>query len=375
MLSRAHDGLISRWWWTIDRWVLGAIVFLIILGIILAFASSPAIASKVNLEQYHFVKRQISFATLSILIVFFCSLLSPVGVQRLSYAVLVFALVGLLATILIGQEIKGATRWLYFAGLSVQPSEFVKPALMVVFADLMSREKVFFERFDGTFVSFCLLMFVLALLVLQPDIGQSTLIAASWLAVLFLSGIRLIWALFLMPLGAIAFLVAYYVLPHVQNRVDAFLEPGRSENFQVNRALEAAVHGGLFGVGPGEGLIKRNLPDAHTDFVFAVALEEYGLIACTLIIGAFVLVILRVINRVRQDPLVFVQLSAGGLAAILGIQAFLNMAVSLGMVPTTGMTLPFISYGGTSMMAVSLSAGFLLALTRARRGTNRGSVL
>lgn len=372
ILSRAHDGMIARWWWSVDRWGLGCIIFLMVVGIIMGLAASPAVASKLGLEQYHFVKRQLFFVGLSSIIIVVCSLLSPVGVRRAAYVLLGLSVLALLATLVLGVEIKGARRWIYVGGLSLQPSEFLKPALMVVTADLMSRQEKVFGRIDGTLLAFFGLLTCVGILVLQPDIGQTILIGAAWVGVLFLSGVRLVWAAIFAPVGGLGVLFAYFSLPHVAKRIDAFLDPQRAENFQVNKALDAAVHGGIIGVGPGEGELKRTLPDAHTDFIFAVALEEYGLIACTLIVGTFAILVLRSMARARHHASSFSQLAVGGLVIVIGLQAFLNMAVSLGMVPTTGMTLPFISYGGTSLLAMAVSAGFLLAMTRRRPGMMGG---
>lgn len=368
VLSRAQDGMVAKWWWSVDRWGLAGIIFLMVLGLIMGLAASPSIAQQKGLPEYFFFQRQLIFAFLGLFVMLVCSLLSPVGVRRLGYALLGIFGLALILTLLTGSEIKGARRWLNLGFLSLQPSEFIKPALIIISADLMSRTQKVWGRVDPTLVSLMGLVACALLLMMQPDIGQMVLISSAWVGLLFLSGVRLVWAGLMLPVGGLVISFAYLMFDHVQKRIDAFLDPVHAGNFQVNLALDAAAHGGWFGVGPGEGILKLSLPDAHTDFVFAVALEEFGFLACMLIVGSFALIVLRSVYRASSTQGVFTQLAVGGLSLLIGLQAFLNMAVNLGMLPATGMTLPFISYGGTSLLASAISVGFLLALTRRRPG-------
>lgn len=368
VLSRAQDGMLAKWWWSVDRWGLAGIIFLMVLGLIMGLAASPSIAQQKGLPEYFFFQRQLIFAFLGLFVMLVCSLLSPVGVRRLGYALLGIFGLALILTLLTGSEIKGARRWLNLGFLSLQPSEFIKPALIIISADLMSRTQKVWGRVDPTLVSLMGLVACALLLMMQPDIGQMVLISSAWVGLLFLSGVRLVWAGLMLPVGGLVISFAYLMFDHVQKRIDAFLDPVHVGNFQVNRALDAAAHGGWFGVGPGEGILKLSLPDAHTDFIFAVALEEFGFLACMLIVGSFALIVLRSVYRASSTQGVFTQLAVGGLSLLIGLQAFLNMAVNLGMLPATGMTLPFISYGGTSLLASAISVGLLLALTRRRPG-------
>ncbi|MBV8613617.1 MAG: cell division protein FtsW, partial [Acetobacteraceae bacterium] len=282
-------------------------------------------------------------------------------------AVIAFAIsVALLAlTFVVGAEIKGARRWINLPGLSLQPSEFIKPTFTIVAAWLFSEQKQR-PRFPGNLISAGLFVLLIFMLIKQPDLGMAVVVAAVWFAQFFMAGLRLYWVALGSAGGVAAFIGAYLWLPHVTSRVNRFLDPAAGDSYQVNRSMEAFANGGLWGRGPGEGTVKHVLPDAHADFVFAVAGEEFGLIACLIVVCVFAFIVLRGFSRLVQEGNLFVLLSATGLLIQFGLQAVINMASSLHLIPTKGMTLPFLSYGGSSMLALALGMGMMLALTRRR---------
>jgi cell division protein FtsW len=270
-------------------------------------------------------------------------------------------------TFVIGMEIKGARRWINVPGLSLQPSEFVKPTFAVVAAWLLAEQKLR-PRFPGNLICTALFALIIAMLIKQPDIGMAGVVAAVWFAQFFMAGLRLHWVVAGALAGIGGLVGAYLYLPHVRVRVDHFVDPSAGDSYQVNRSIEAFANGGLWGRGPGEGTVKDVLPDAHADFVFAVAGEEFGVIVCLAIIALFAFVVLRGFWRMSEEGSLFVLLAATGLLVQFGLQAAINMASSLHLIPTKGMTLPFLSYGGSSMLALGLGMGMMLALTRRRLG-------
>ena len=277
------------------------------------------------------------------------------------------ALVLCFATLLLGPEIKGATRWLALGGASLQPSELLKPCTAVVAAWIFAisqRE----PEFPGYRFAFGLWLLSVTPLMLQPDVGQAFVITAVWGLQFFLAGLPLVWVVALVALALGALVVAYHALPHVTYRIDSFLDASAGDRYQVNRSIEAFANGGLFGRGPGEGTVKALLPDSHSDFIFAVAGEELGLFACLMILLLFAFIVLRGFSRVIQDSNLFALLASAGLLTQFGLQAVINMASTLSLMPTKGMTLPFISYGGSSLLALALGMGWMLALTRKRNG-------
>ncbi len=300
-------------------------------------------------------------------IMFGVSLLAPREVRRVAVIGFAIALALLALTFLVGVEIKGARRWINPPGLSLQPSEFVKPTFAVVTAWLFAEQK---QRpgFPGNAISMVLFAGLVAMLVKQPDLGMAVVVALVWFAQFFMAGLRLYWAVAGTMAGLGGLVGAYVWLPHVTSRINRFLDPAAGDSYQVNRSIEAFVNGGLWGRGPGEGTVKDVLPDAHADFVFAVAGEEFGLIVCILIVGVFAFIVLRGFSRLLQEGNLFVLLSATGLLIQFGLQAIINMASTLHLIPTKGMTLPFLSYGGSSMLALALGMGMVLALTRRRLG-------
>ncbi len=365
VLSRADTSTLGRWWWTVDRWTLVAIATLIGFGYVMMLAASPAVAERIGQSRSLFILKQVGFLAIAGAITIGVSLLSPRGIRRLAMAGCAIALVLTAATLVAGVEIKGARRWIALPGLSLQPSEFLKPCFAVVSAWLIAEGRRS-HRFHGMAIAIGIFLLVALLLKSQPDIGMLAVITAVFFTQLFVGGLNL--ALVVLALGGIAGAGAgaYVLFPHVRSRVERFLDPAAGDSYQVTRALEAFGNGGLLGRGPGEGHVKDVLPDAHADFVFAVAGEEFGMIVCLLLLGVFGFIVLRGLLRLLAESDPFVVLAASGLVASFGLQAFVNMASTLHLIPTKGMTLPFISYGGSSVMAVALGMGMLLALTRRR---------
>jgi cell division protein FtsW len=315
-----------------------------------------------------FAKRQFLFLPMALALMLGISLASPRHVRRLALLVFCGSVVLLAATFVIGVEIKGARRWIAVPGLSsLQPSEFVKPSLAVISAWLLAQSRVE-RRMPGYFLSTLLVGTVLALLVLQPDLGMSIVVAAVWAAQLFVVGLPMWVAGFGVAGGAAALVGAYFTFNHVRSRFDRFLDPSSGDNYQVNTALEAFMNGSLFGRGPGEGTVKAQLPDAHTDFVMAVAGEEFGLVVCLLILALFAFVTLRTLSRASKETSLFITLAGTGLGVQFGLQAAINMASTIQLIPAKGMTLPFISYGGSSALAMAICVGMLLSLTREHAG-------
>ncbi len=372
-ISRAEKSVLADWWFTVDRVLLASILAIVGAGLLLSLAASPAIAIKRGLPMFHFVERHALFALAGAGIMLAVSLLSPAGVRRLSLAVLAAALAGMAAAVLIGTEVNGARRWLHFGGHSLQPSEFAKPAFVVLSAWLFAEAD---RRPDmpATVMAIALYLLVVSLLVLQPDVGQTLLVSLVWCALFVLAGRPLRWLLAFALALAAGLVAAYLTFGYVRLRVDRFLNPALGDTFQTDRALQSFIEGGFFGRGPGEGTIKTILPDAHTDFIFAVIAEEYGVLACLVVLGLFALVAVRVFSRQLGEADTFARLSAAGLALLFVLQAIINMAVNVGLVPAKGITLPFISSGGSSTLAVGLGVGMLLALSRRRpdpAGINR----
>lgn len=363
--ARIDQSPVARWWWTVDRWSLLALCLLIGFGVVMSLAASPAVAERIGYDGGHFIRRYLGMLPPTIAMMWLMSLQSPRTVRRVAVIVGALGLVLLALTLIVGAEIKGARRWINFPLISLQPSEFVKPCFAVISAWLFSEQKLR-RGFPGNLIALTLLAVIVAMLIAQPDIGMAAVVATVWFGQFYMSGLRLYWV-FLFGLGGVGALAgAYSFLPHVRVRVDHFLDPAAGDSYQVNRSLEAFANGGLWGRGPGEGMIKYVLPDAHADFVFAVAGEEFGLLVCLVIVGLFAFVVMRGVSRLQQEGSLFVLLAASGLLIQFGLQAVINMASTLHMMPTKGMTLPFLSYGGSSMLALGLGMGMLLALTRRR---------
>ena len=369
--SRPDDTVLGQWWWTVDRWTLTAVAALIGFGYVMMLAASPAVAERINQSRDLFLLKQVVFLALAGLAVVAVSLLSPRGVRRLALAGCLAALALTAATLATGVEIKGARRWISLPGLSLQPSEFLKPCFAVVAAWLMAQGQAAGRGWAGMAAAGAVYVVIALLLKSQPDVGMLAVISAVFFVQLFVGGLSA--ALVGVGLGglAAACAAAYALFPHVRSRVTRFLDPSSGDSYQVSTALEAFGNGGLLGRGPGEGRVKDVLPDAHADFVFAVMGEEFGLVVCLLVLGLFAFIVLRGMLRLLAEDDLFVVLASTGLVASFGLQAFVNMASSLHLIPTKGMTLPFVSYGGSSVLAVALGMGMLLALTRRRGRADR----
>lgn len=370
MVSRADRGRFADWWWTVDKYMLAGLIALMFGGVVLSLAGSPSVAERLGLDSFHFVKRHVAFFFPAVLVMIATSFLTPRHARRAAMIVLVVSIVLMMATLFIGTEVKGARRWINLLGLSLQPSEFMKPAFIVIIAWLFAENA---RRTDipGNIFALILLAIVLALLVAEPDFGQTMLIAIAWGAVFFMAGVPWIWIIGLAGLAVGGVFTAYSLIPHVADRIDRFISPQSGDTYQIDRALDSILRGGWFGVGPGEGTVKRILPDAHTDFIFAVAAEEFGIIICVGLVVVFALVVFRGLGNSLKSEDPFIRLSVAGLVVLFGVQSVINMAVNLNLMPAKGMTLPFISYGGSSMVAVAFGMGLLLALTRRRPETLR----
>lgn len=358
------------WWWGIDRFTLFVLIALLLAGYVLVLAASPGVAERIGAGSRDlFALRQVVWLVLAFGVLLGVSLLSVRQVKWLAVLGLLAALAATAATLVIGVEIKGARRWLALPGLSLQPSEFLKPTLAIVCAILLAEGKLAAasgRRWLATGGALGLALLGGALLKAQPDIGMLAVLAAVLFVQFFVSGLNLVLVFLvgLLVLGALG--AAYALLPHVQSRVHRFLFPEGTDTYQIDAALRAFGNGGLFGVGPGEGRVKTSLPDAHSDFIFAVAGEEFGMIACLVLILLFGAIVVRGLLRLLAEPDLFVVLAASGLLAGFGLQAFVNMGSTLNLIPTKGMTLPFVSYGGSSLLAIAFGMGALLALTRRR---------
>ena len=363
MVSRADRSSFAEWWWTVDRYLLGGLVVLMVVGVVLSLAGSPAVAERLGYDSLHFVKRHLFFFIPAVAVMIATSFLSPRGARRAALFVLVASVVLLLATLFIGDEVNGSRRWISVAGLSLQPSEFMKPAFVVVVAWLFAENRTRTDIPGNIFATILLCIFV-ALLVAQPDFGQTMLVVIAWGALFFMAGLSWFW---IVALGAISVggaVAAYMTMPHVAYRIDRFISPETGDTFQIDKALDSILRGGWLGQGPGEGMVKRVLPDAHTDFIFAVAAEEFGILACLVLVTIFAFIVFRGLSASTRAAEPFVRLAGAGLVVLFGVQAVINMSVNLNLIPAKGMTLPFISYGGSSMIAIAFGMGLLLAFTR-----------
>lgn len=369
--SRRDTSTLGRWWWTIDRWSLSAILFVIAIGVLMSFAASPPVAERLNLGTFFFVKRHLMMIPFALLIIVSISLCNPIQIRRIATLGFILGVLLLVYTIFGGVEVKGGRRWIMIAGISLQASEFVKPAFTVLTAWMLA-EKYRDPSFPGITISMGLLGVVVGLLMLQPDLGMTFVIVVTWAAQLFVAGLPFIWIAIAGSIGIVGLCLAYFLFPHVTKRIDQFLNPGtldtKNELYQITQSLEAFRNGGIFGKGPGEGIVKKFVPDAHADFVFSVAGEEFGLLACLFIVGLFAFIVLRSLLRTMQDQSLFIIAATFGIAIQFGLQAFINMSSALHLIPTKGMTMPFISYGGSSLLALAFAVGMLLSLTRKRHG-------
>lgn len=365
LISRSDRGLVANWWFTVDRGLLAAVFLLMAAGVLFSMAASPPVAQRIGVEPFFFFKRQLLFLAPAAIVLVLTSLLHDRQVRRVSLLVYAASVVLMAAAIAWGPEIKGAHRWISFGPFNLQASEFAKPAFVVMAAWFLAEGRRRRE-IPGQLIAWVLFLVVIAILTRQPDFGQAALVAMLFAIMLLVHGIP--WAV-VFGLGGLAvggLIAAYRLLPHVTSRIDRFLDPDVGDTFQVDMATQAFRNGGALGTGPGGGMAKNNLPDSHADFVFAVIGEEFGLVACLMLIGLSAFIVLRVLRQAKNENDPFAALALTGLVSIFALQAIINMAVNSSLMPAKGMTLPFISYGGSSLIAMAFAMGLVLALGRRR---------
>ena len=364
--AKAGDPILPEWWRTVDRWSLAAIVGLFLIGTLLGLAASPPLAVKNGLDPFHYVWRQAAFGTLALVVMLAVSMMSPVRLRRWGVIVFGISVVALALLPVFGTDFgKGAVRWYSLRVVSVQPAEFLKPSF-AVFAGWLMAASYDIKGPPGKAMSFVVAVALTTVLALQPDFGQAGLIIATWALMYFAAGapVTLLGGVGAGVAGVGWF--AYHHSEHVARRIDGFLSSDVDPRTQIGYATNAIQEGGFLGVGIGNGSVKWTLPDAHTDFIIAVAAEEFGLILCVVIMSLYLTVVVRSLLRLVRERDPFIRLAGTGLAVLLGMQAMINMGVAVRLLPAKGMTLPLISYGGSSLIAAGLGLGVLLAMTRKR---------
>jgi cell division protein FtsW len=363
LISRSDRGALARWWFTVDRPLLSAALLLMAVGVLVSMAASPPVAARIGLDPYHFVRSQLFYLCLAVAVMVTISFFDRVWVRR-SALVGFFGALGLMfLALFFGPEIKGAYRWINIGPIGLQPSELAKPCFAVVFAWLLA-ERVKRQDMPAHVMAYgCAALFLL-LLIAQPDFGQAALVVTTIGAMLLIYGIPWIVVFGLAGAAASAVAVSYALVPHVASRIDRFLNPDKGDTFQVDTSMQAFNNGGILGAGPGGGTAKLVLPDAHTDFTFSVIGEEFGLIACLGIMALFLFIIIRVLRRAKTEADPFAALASAGVMSMFALQASINMGVNVALLPAKGMTLPFISYGGSSLLGTGMVIGFVLALGR-----------
>jgi cell division protein FtsW len=366
--SRADRSRLGVWWWTTDHVLLGCTVALIALGVLLSFGTSPAAASRMHIPfPFHFAVRQCVFGAGAAVLMLSASMLSPRGVRRAAFFIYLAAVGMMMVLPILGHHAKGATRWVEIAGFTLQPSEFMKPALIILIAWMFSEGQKG-QGVPGVSIAFGFYALAAGLLLIEPDVGQTVLITFAFGAAFWMAGVPMSWIMVLGGMAITGLASTYFLFDHVASRVDRFFSADPNDTLQVRRAGEAIAAGGFFGRGPGEGIMKRQVPDMHTDFAYSAAAEEYGLWFSLILIMLFCTLVVRGLYKAMKLQDSFEQIAAAGLFVIVGTQACINVAVNLDLIPTKGMTLPFISYGGSSMLASGLTLGLALALTRRRPG-------
>ncbi|PIR33116.1 MAG: putative lipid II flippase FtsW [Alphaproteobacteria bacterium CG11_big_fil_rev_8_21_14_0_20_44_7] len=362
--DRTERTLLKKWWRTVDSYLLFAVMSLIIIGGLMVTTASPAVAERIGLDSFYFTIRQFAYLAVGGALIFGISLLDPKMIRRMAVLGFICGMFLMVAVLFLGAEIKGSTRWLNLGFFSLQPSEFLKPFFYVTVAWMFS-ERLKDESFPGFIIAIILYIAVVSLLVLQPDIGTTIIITCVWMGQFFLAGLPIMLLAVFALIAIVGGVFAYLVFDHVAARIDKFLDPSAS-GYQVSKSLEAFSSGGLMGKGPGEGSVKANIPDSHTDFIFAVIGEEMGLFVVLIVIGIFAFITIRGFLKIYERKDLFIVLASAGILMNFAMQAIINMGVTLKLMPTKGMTLPFISYGGSSVLATSIAIGVLLALTRKR---------
>lgn len=376
LFSRTDQSVLGHWWWTVDRGLLAAYMALVVFGIVMVTTASPPVAERIGLGEYHFLKKHLIVLIPSIALTFGLSLLSPRNVWRFSSLMLIGSIMALVYVLFVGTEIKGAQRWIPVFGFSLQPSEFVKPAFAVSAAWLIARQKET-QGFAGGRIAAGLFGLITMLLLLQPDLGMTFVTGCIYGSIIFLAGFPFWIVGVMLGAGAAGLLGSYFMFHHVRSRIDRFFDPASGDTYQVQKSLEAFQNGGMTGTGPGQGTVKLSLPDAHADFIFAVAGEELGFFMTVILVSLFAFILLRGFNRLMDSNNMFIVLATGGLLTMIGMQALVHMGSSVSLLPAKGMTLPFISYGGSSLLSVSITMGIVLSLTRrqAKQTIAKGSTI
>ena len=366
MFSRAEKTPLAEWWWSIDRELLGALILLMTCGMVLSFAASPPVAERIGLSQWFFVIRHAMFCLVALPVMLITSFLNHRQARVAALLTLVVSVVLLWATLRFGTEVKGARRWISLAGQSLQPSEFVKPAFAVLGAWLFA-ESMIHKNVPGRILATLVMAIIVGGLLLQPDIGQTALVLGTYAAMLFVSGISWFLIFGLAGIAGVLLFGAYVLFPHVSNRIDTFLNPeGGGNTYQIDRALQSLMEGGWFGRGPGESIAKKLIPDAHADYVFSAAAGAFGILFCLVLVALIAFLVLRAMMGAQRQASLFARLAASTLAIQFAMQSGINLAVNLNLIPPKGMTLPFVSYGGTSMIAIAFGMGLMLAFTRTK---------
>ncbi len=365
-LPRTDRSILSNWWWAIDRLTLFALAVLIVAGIMLVSSASPPAAERAGLAPFYYVHRQLIFLIPTIAFIFIISLVNEKTLWRISLVAMPVTIAMMIAAIFFGPEVNGARRWITLHGMSIQPSEFAKPFFAIISAWLIAKARQK-PGFPGYQLSLGLFLVIISLMLMEPDLGMSFVLACMWGVQMFLSGLPIIVIAGLVSIGIVGLFCAYLFSPHVTSRVDRFLDPAVGNNYQVKKSLQAFSHGGFWGTGPDHGIIKLTLPDAHEDFIFAVAAEEFGMITAVLLILVYAFVIIRSVSRIYRNEDMFVVLATTALLVQFGLQSLIHMGSSLQLLPAKGMTLPFISYGGSSLLSFGIAFGALLVLTRKRK--------
>ena len=367
MVSRATRSPFASWWWTVDRLTLAAIITLMLGGIVLSLAASPPVATRIGLDPFYFVGRHIMYLIPALILMLGVSLLSPRQIRRSALVVFIISFVMVVMTQFYGAEVKGAHRWIIIAGINIQPSEFMKPAFVILVAYLFA-ESAKKPDVPANTMALSLLIASVVALVMQPDFGQTMLISLVWGALFFMAGMRMVWVVSFGGVASLGLFSAYYFVPYIARRIKRFLDPASGDTFQIDNSLQSFMRGGWFGRGPGEGTVKRVRPDSHADFVFAVAAEEFGIVLCLVLVALFAFIVLRALANAMRNEDPFSRFATAGLAILFGAQSAINMSVNLALIPAKGMTLPFISYGGSSMISLAYGMGMMLALMRERPG-------
>ena len=363
LLSAQSDNPIIRWWWSIDRLNFILILSLAFIGVVMVATASPSVATRIDLGGYHFLIRHVMFLFPALFIMVALAWVMPRNIWRVACILYAVAFIGVIATLVSGDEIKGAMRWIRLFGFSVQPSEFIKPAFIVLSAWFLSKQRLEID-FSGVIIALVLYAVTAGILIMQPDFGMFFLISIVFGMQIFLAGCPLRYVFVLGFIGIISICVAYMSLSHVQSRIDRFLFPEGADTYQIDRSKEAFMNGGIIGTGPGQGTVKNQVPDVHADFIFTAMGEEWGFILTSLFVLMLGFIFFRFFTRFSRSESLFIMLAGGGLTFMLAMQSFIHMGSTLQLIPAKGMTLPFVSYGGSSLIAVGISFGIILNLSR-----------